>query len=87
MSQDIRSFINQVLRERPGDILVVDDDIDVFNDAEVLWAIGTRCYLEKDLTVIPRWSGPGGLNPVGYEYHADGTKTPVMTAALIVDAN
>lgn len=67
-------------------VVVVDDDIDVFNDAEVLWAIGTRCSLEKDLVVIPRWSGPGGLNPVGYEYHADGTKTPVMITALIVDA-
>ena len=67
-------------------VVVVDEDIDVFSDAEVLWAIGTRCSLEKDLAVIPRWSGPGGLNPVGYEYHADGTRTPVMIAALIVDA-
>ena len=56
MPKDIRSFINQVLREHPGDILVVDDDIDVFNDAEVLWAIGTRCSLEKDLALIPRLS-------------------------------
>ncbi|HBA40215.1 MAG TPA: UbiD family decarboxylase [Deltaproteobacteria bacterium] len=67
-------------------VVVVDDDIDVFNDAEVLWAIGTRCHMEKDLTLLPRFAGPGGLNPVGYEFHSDGTKTPVMISALIVDA-
>lgn len=67
-------------------VIVVDDDIDVFNDAEVLWAIGTRCYLEKDLTLISRWFGPGGLSPIGYEFNADGSKTPVMTAAMIIDA-
>lgn len=67
-------------------VVVVNDDIDVFNDAEVLWAIGTRCYWEKDVTLITRWFGPGGLSPIGYEFNADGTRTPVMTAALIVDA-
>lgn len=34
-------------------VVVVDDDIDVFNDAEVLWAIGTRCHMERDLTLVP----------------------------------
>jgi 2,5-furandicarboxylate decarboxylase 1 len=67
-------------------VVVVDDDIDVFNDAEVLWAMGTRFRAEKGLMVIPDWSGPGGLNPVGYEYFADGTKKPVMTAGLVIDA-
>ena len=67
-------------------VVVVDDDIDVFNDADVLWAIGTRCRLEKDLTVIPNWFGPGGLNPVGFDFHEDGSSTPIMTAAMIVDA-
>ncbi|HXK27514.1 MAG TPA: UbiD family decarboxylase [Candidatus Binatia bacterium] len=67
-------------------IVVVDDDIDVFNDAEVLWAIGTRCHFERGLTLIPAMAGPGGLNPVGYEFHADGSKTPVMISTLIVDA-
>ncbi|MBI4523664.1 MAG: UbiD family decarboxylase [Deltaproteobacteria bacterium] len=67
-------------------IVVVDDDINVFNDAEVLWAIGTRCHFERGLTLIPSMAGPGGLNPVGYEFHPDGSKTPVMISALIVDA-
>jgi len=67
-------------------IVVVDDDIDVFNDAEVLWAIGTRCHFERDLTLLPRVAGPGGLNPVGYDFHPDGSKTAVMMSAIILDA-
>ena len=67
-------------------VVVVDDDIDVFNDADVLWAIGTRCRLEKDLTVITNWFGPGGLNPVGCEFDEKGTSTPIMTSAMIIDA-
>jgi 2,5-furandicarboxylate decarboxylase 1 len=67
-------------------VVVVDDDIDVFDDQEVLWAIGTRCHLERDVTLIPRWSGPGGLNPVGYRFNEDGSRTPEMIAAVIIDA-
>ena len=33
--------------------VVVDDDIDVFNEAEVLWAVITEARLDKDLTIIP----------------------------------
>lgn len=67
-------------------IVVVDADINVFNEPEVMWAIGTRCRPERDLLVIPDWSGPGGLNPAGWEYHADGTRSPVMTSPVIIDA-
>jgi len=67
-------------------IVVVDDDIDVFNDGDVLWAVGTRFDAARDLLVIPRWSGPGGLLPVGWDFHADGTKTPRMITAMVVDA-
>jgi 2,5-furandicarboxylate decarboxylase 1 len=67
-------------------IVVVDDDINVFNDGEVMWAIGTRFDAARDLLVIPRWSGPGGLLPVGWDYLADGSRTPRMITATIVDA-
>jgi 2,5-furandicarboxylate decarboxylase 1 len=67
-------------------VVVVDEDIDVFDDQEVLWAIGTRCHLERDVTLIPHWSGPGSLNPVGYRFNEDGTATPEMIAAMILDA-
>ena len=32
--------------------IVVDDDIDVFNEREVMWAVGTRTHWDKDLEVI-----------------------------------
>lgn len=67
-------------------IVVVDEDINVFNEPEVMWAIGTRCRPEKDILVIPDWSGPGGLNPSGWDYHSDGTRTPVMTSVVVIDA-
>lgn len=67
-------------------IVVVDDDINVFNDGDVMWAIGTRFDAARDLLVIPRWSGPGGLLPVGWDYHPDGTRTPRMITATIIDA-
>ncbi len=67
-------------------VVVVDDDINVFNDGEVMWAIGTRFDAARDLLVIPDWSGPGGLLPTGWEYHEDGTRTPKMVSAMILDA-
>ena len=33
-------------------VIVVDDDIDVFDEAEVLWAIATRMQADRDLVVI-----------------------------------
>ena len=46
-------------------IVLVDDDIDVFNEPEVMWAIGTRCRAEKDVLLIPDWSDPGGTESFG----------------------
>jgi 2,5-furandicarboxylate decarboxylase 1 len=34
-------------------VVVVDDDIDVYNESEVLWAISTRFQADKDLVVVP----------------------------------
>src|SRR2546425_3818328 len=33
-------------------VIVVDDDIDVFDEAEVLWAVATRMQADRDLVVI-----------------------------------
>jgi len=33
-------------------VIVVDDDIDIFDEAEVLWAIATRMQADRDLVVI-----------------------------------
>ncbi len=44
-------------------VVVVDDDIDVMNLEEVLWAVCTRCDPEKDIDILRRcWSGP--LDPI-----------------------
>ena len=67
-------------------VIVVDDDIDVFNDGEVMWAVGTRFDATRDLVVIPDWSGPGGLLPGGWKFHEDGSKEPRMIGAMIIDA-
>ncbi len=43
--------------------VVVDEDIDVMNLDEVMWAICTRCDPEKDIDILRRcWSGP--LDPI-----------------------
>lgn len=34
-------------------VVVVDDDVDIHNPNDVLWAIQTRCCPEKDVIVIP----------------------------------
>ncbi|MDP7384870.1 MAG: UbiD family decarboxylase, partial [Nitrospinota bacterium] len=32
---------------------VVDEDVDVFNEEEVLWAIATRMRADRDVFIIP----------------------------------
>ncbi len=32
--------------------IVVDDDVDVYNEREVQWAVVTRTYWDKDIEVI-----------------------------------
>ena len=44
-------------------VIVVDDDIDITNLEEVMWAVCTRSDPEKDIDIIRRcWSGP--LDPI-----------------------
>ena len=33
-------------------VVVVDDDIDITNPAEVIWAIATRCYVRGGIDII-----------------------------------
>ena len=67
-------------------VIVVDDDINVFDDGDVLWAVGTRFDATRDLTIVQNWSGPGALLPSNWEYHADGSRTPRSSSAIIIDA-
>jgi UbiD family decarboxylase len=34
-------------------VVIVDDDVDVFSEADVVWAMTTRVQADKDLVVIP----------------------------------
>jgi 2,5-furandicarboxylate decarboxylase 1 len=67
-------------------VIVVDDDIDVYDDGDVLWAVGTRFDAARDLTIIADWNGPGGLLPSTWDYHPDGSKTMRTSSAIIIDA-
>jgi 4-hydroxy-3-polyprenylbenzoate decarboxylase len=43
--------------------IVVDDDIDVFNTDEVLWAMATRCDPVEDIEIL-KGSWTTGIDPV-----------------------
>jgi UbiD family decarboxylase len=38
-------------------VLVVDDDVDVYNEEEVLWAVATRMQADRGLFVVPHSMG------------------------------
>ncbi len=46
-------------------VVVVDDDIDVFNETEVLWALATRFEADTDMIVMPNCLG-AHLNPTAH---------------------
>jgi 2,5-furandicarboxylate decarboxylase 1 len=51
-------------------IFLVDDDIDVTQEDQVLWALATRFQADKDLTIINNTIG-SRLNPPTYGYRRD----------------
>ncbi|MBI4199139.1 MAG: UbiD family decarboxylase [Chloroflexi bacterium] len=64
-------------------VVAVDDDIDVFNEQEVMWAISTRMVADEDLLILPGVKG-AHLDPVSY-----GESRPhrgPMTTHLVIDA-
>ena len=38
-------------------MIVVDEDVDAFDEEQVLWAVATRSQWDKDLVVIPGMMG------------------------------
>ena len=65
-------------------VVVVDDDIDVYNEQEVLWAIATRVNAQKDISMIP-WTTSSDLDPSSYD--ETGLERGHMTTKIIIDAN
>lgn len=64
-------------------VIVVDEDIDVFNETQVLWALAMRFQADRDLVIIPNIIG-SHLNPTAYGYNRM-EKGPMETK-LIFDA-
>lgn len=57
-------------------VIVVDDDVDVYNDSDVMWALATRMQADSDIDVIHNAMG-AILDPSNH----DG-----LTAKLVIDA-
>lgn len=64
-------------------VIVVDDDVDVFNETQVLWALAMRFQADRDLVVIPNIIG-SHLNPTAYGH--DRLQRGPMETKLIFDA-
>ena len=58
-------------------VIVVDDDIDVYNEQDVQWAVATRVQADKDVSIISNVRG-GALDPS--QTH------PTQGAKMIIDA-
>src|SRR3989338_1625104 len=56
-------------------IVVVDHDVDVFDDRQVNWAIATRCQPDRDITIITNTPGPE-LHPPRSEEHTTEPPSP-----------
>jgi 2,5-furandicarboxylate decarboxylase 1 len=59
-------------------VIVVDEDVDIHNPAEVEWAVATRFQADRDLVVIPESQGskldPSTRDGVGAKMGLDATK-------------
>ena len=67
--------------------IVVDEDVDVYNEEEVLWAMATRASFDKDVAVMPQMVG-GPLNPMYHSERSDekGVERGGIMANAIIDA-
>ena len=66
-----------------GLIVLVDDDIDVFNEPAVLWAVATRFEADRDMAIIPNALG-AHLDPTAYDITR--LKHGAMNTKVIIDA-
>lgn len=64
-------------------VIVVDEDVNVYDEEEVLWAVATRATPDTDVIVIPRILGDP-LSPVSYDETR--LKRGPLNSKLIIDA-
>jgi len=59
-------------------VIVVDEDVDIHNPAEVEWAVATRFQADRDLVIVPESQGsrldPSTRNGVGAKMGLDATR-------------
>jgi UbiD family decarboxylase len=66
-------------------VVVVDEDVDVFDDRQVTWAIATRCQPDRDITIVTHARG-SDLDPSAPEdghtakWGVDATAKPSLAA-------
>jgi 2,5-furandicarboxylate decarboxylase 1 len=69
-------------------VFVVDDDVDVFDDVEVIWCMCTRFQADRDLAIIPYALG-SRLSPKSYDLErnerAQDRNRKVMETKMILD--
>ena len=63
--------------------IVVDDDIDVYDEQQVLWAVATRVRADKNISMIPGVAA-SELDPTSYD--ETGINRGHMNTKLIIDA-
>ncbi len=62
--------------------IVVDDDINIFNEAEVMWAVATRIQPDRDVVFIPD-AAVGHLDPTSYGIKGRATRGNMNTKWFI----
>ena len=67
-------------------IIVVDEDIDIYNPSQIMWAIGTRVFPPRDIVQVPgvTMTMDPSIHPEDRVTVAGGTN--VATTRLIIDA-
>ena len=65
--------------------VVVDEDIDVYNEEEMLWAIATRVTADLDISIIPGVTGQN-LDPTRYDETRHERDGGYMVSKMIIDA-
>ena len=64
-------------------VVVVDEDVDVFNEADVMWAIATRVIADRDVSIIGNATGQR-LNPSAHNESRAGRG--YLVSKMIIDA-
>ena len=67
-------------------VIVVDEDVDIHNPAEVEWAVATRFQADRDLVIVPESQGskldPSTRDGVGAKMGMDATK-PLAAGEMV----